>query len=127
MQKITSTAELRSAIALLETERVMQEQILKAEFHVAYERLNPANLVNSAMKNIVLSPHFVDNVLSTVIALATGYFSKQLVVGASSNILKKILGSFLQFGVSNVVVQYPDVIKSFQSIIQHLFRKKETQ
>jgi hypothetical protein len=60
------------------------------------------------------------------LGLATGYLSRKIVVGASGNIFRKLLGSILQFGVTNIVAQHPDVIKSIgQFIFQHIFRKKE--
>jgi hypothetical protein len=58
--------------------------------------------------------------------LTTGYLSKKLVVGFSGNIIRKLLGSILQLGVTNVVAQHPDSLKSLgQFIFQRIFHKKE--
>ena len=128
MQNITSTAELKNAIQLLEAEQAVKGQLLKEQFYLTYESLKPVNLLKSTLKDIASSPYLIDNILGTAMGLATGYLSKKIVVGASGNIFRKLFGSVLQFGVTNVVAQHPDAIKSFgQFIFQHIFRKKEIE
>lgn len=126
MQKITSTAELKNAIQLLEIEQAIKGQLLKEQFYRTRESLKPLNLLKGALKDIASSPYLIDDILGAAMGLATGYLSKKLVVGASGNMFKKLIGSVLQLGVTNVVAQHPDAIKSFgQFIFQHVFRKKE--
>jgi hypothetical protein len=58
--------------------------------------------------------------------LATGYLSKKIFIGASGNKIRKLIGSIMQFGITNVVTQNSDAIKSFgRSLFQHFFHKKE--
>jgi hypothetical protein len=58
--------------------------------------------------------------------LLSGVLSKKAIVGSSGNLMRKIIGSVLQVGVTNVVSQNSEVIKSVGlAIIQHFFRKKE--
>jgi len=126
MGNISSTADLKNAIQLLEVEQVLKGQMLKEQFFITYESLKPINLLKSALSELTSSPNLIDNILGTAVGLASGYLSKKLVVGASGNIFRKILGSVLQFGVTNVVTRQSDTIKSFgQYILQHLFHKKE--
>jgi len=48
------------------------------------------------------------------------------VVGTSGNIIRNLLGSVLQFGVTTAVAQHPETIKYVgQFIFQHLFSKKK--
>jgi hypothetical protein len=78
------------------------------------------------LKDIASSPHLINNVLGATIGLATGYVSKKIVVGASHNLFRKIMGSALQIGVANIVAQHPEAIKSLgQFIGQHILRKKK--
>ena len=126
MQKITSSAGLKSAIQLLEVEQAVKEQLLKEQFHFTYESLKPINILKNTFKNIVSAPSLHDNFLGTIMGLATGYFSKKIFVGTSGNIFRKLFGSVLQFGVTKIVSQHPDTIKSFgQFIVQHFLTKKE--
>jgi hypothetical protein len=60
------------------------------------------------------------------LSIATGYISKKIVVGASSNIIRRALGSIIQVGASKFISNHSDAIKSFGLMaIQQLFRKKE--
>jgi hypothetical protein len=127
MQTITSSAGLKNAIQLLEVEKAINEQLLKEQFYVAIESIKPFNILKSTFKEISSSSSFIDNVLGTTMGLATGYFTKKIFVGLSGNLIRKALGAIMQLGVTNVVAQHPDTIISFgRSVIQHFFRKKET-
>jgi hypothetical protein len=78
------------------------------------------------LKEITLSHDLTDNILGTASGLASGYLSKKIFIGASGNLFRKLIGSLLQFGVTTVVSQHPDVIKSLgKLIIQHLFARKK--
>jgi hypothetical protein len=126
MQNITSTAGLKNAIQLLEVEQAIKGQLLKEQFQITYESLKPINMLKSTLKDIISSPSLKDNLLSTTVGLAGGYLTKKIAVGATGKIFRKLIGSVLQFGVTSVVTQHPDAIKSFgKFIIQHISRKKE--
>jgi hypothetical protein len=126
MVNITSTAGLKNAIQLLEAEHAVKGQLLKEQFYITYESLKPLSLLKSSLKEISSSPYLIDNILGSAIGLATGYLSKKIFIGKSGNIIRRLIGSLLQFGVTKVVAQHPDDIKSIgQFIFQHIFRKKE--
>jgi hypothetical protein len=127
VQNITSTAELKNAIQLLEVEQGIKGQLLKEQFYITYESLKPVNLLKSTLNDIASSPYLKDNILNTFLGLATGYITKKIFIGASGNKFRKLIGSILQFGVVNFVSQHPEAIKSFgQLIFQHFLHKKET-
>jgi len=126
MKNITSAATLKNAIQLLEVEQAINEQLLKDQFYLTVESLKPVNLLKGTIKDIATSPFLIDNILGSVVGLATGYVTKKIVVGASSNILRKLLGSVVQVGVSNAVAKHPEEIKTLgQYIFQKIFRRKE--
>jgi hypothetical protein len=125
MENITSSAGLKNAIQLLEAEQTIQVQLLKEQFFLTYKSLKPVNILLGTLKDVALSPNLIDNILGTAVGLATGYLSKKIVIGASSNIVRKLFGSMLQLGVTNAVSQHPESIKSVgQFIFQHIFRKR---
>jgi F0F1-type ATP synthase assembly protein I len=77
------------------------------------------------LKEITSSQDLIDNIPGTLIGLASGYLSKKIFTGGSGNIIRKLLGSILQFGITNVVAKNSDVIKSTGlAIFQHFLQKK---
>lgn len=127
MENMNSSAELKKAIELLEAEQDVKLQLLKQQFYTAYESLRPANLIRSTLKEVTSSPYLIDNIVGSAVGLASGYFSKRMVVGASVNRVRRLLGSLLQFGVTNVIAHNADTIKSFgRHFLLHIFKKKET-
>ena len=125
MQNITSSAALKDAIQLLEVEQEIKGQFLKKQLYIAYESLKPLNLLKHTLKEITSSPYMIDNISGGVMGLVSGFLSRKIFVGASGNLIRKLIGSFLQFGVTNVVAQNSSVIRSVgQAIFHHFFRKK---
>jgi hypothetical protein len=124
MQNITSRKELRNAIQLQEEGHAIKKQLFKEQVYITFESLKPLNLLNSTLKDLYSSPYLNENILGSVVGIASGYFSKKIVVGASANILRKLFGTILQLGITYFVSQQYDVIKSFgQYIVKQIFRK----
>jgi hypothetical protein len=117
MDKITCAAELRIAIQTLEFERDIQGQILQEQFFVTFESLKPVNLIKSTLHEITSSPYLIDNMLGAIMGMVSGYVSKKIAVGTSHSLIRKILGSVLQFGITNVVAQHPDMLKTAGNFI----------
>jgi len=129
MENITTSIELKNAIQRLKVEQTIEEQLLKEQFYFTYESLKPINLLRSTIYDITTSPHLIDSILGTATGLATGYLSRKIMmIGASGNLFRKLLGSVMQLGVTNVVSQNPDKIKSIgQYIFQHILHKKRNE
>lgn len=128
MQKTHPYIEIRQRIKILEAEKIEQGQILKADLYELYESLKPINLIKKTMKEISTSPYLVDNLIDSSIGLASGYVSKKLLIGKSDNVLKRIFGNILQFGIGNMVAQHPEVIKSAGVFIfQHIFKNRNKE
>jgi hypothetical protein len=129
MQNITSAIELKNAIQLLEVEQAIDEQLLKEQFYMTYQYLKPINLLRNTIHEIATSPHLIDSILGTAAGLASGYLSRKLaMIGASGNLVRKLFGSALQLGVTTVVSQNPEAVKSVgQYIFQHILRKKRNE
>ena len=112
MDNITCAAELRIAIQTLEFERDIQGQVLKEQFFVTFESLKPVNLIKNTLHEITSSPYLIDNMLGAIMGMVSGYVSKKIAVGTSHSLIRKILGSVVQFGITNVVAQHPDMLKT---------------
>jgi len=128
MKKTSATVRLSESIQLLEVEQAEKGQIFKDQFVVAYESIKPINLIKNTLKEIATSPIIGDNVLGTLMGLGSGYLSRKLVVGGSSNIFRKLLGSILQFGVANAVASHPEAVRLIGGrIIKYVQKKKATK
>jgi hypothetical protein len=127
MENITSAVALKNAIQLLEADQAVKGQLLKEQFYLTYESLKPVNLIKNALHDISSSPYLIDNILSTSMGIASGFLTNKIFVGRSGNIIRNLLGTVLQFGVTNVVAQHPAAIKSLGEIImQFLIHRKRT-
>lgn len=126
MENITTTEELKNAIELLEFEQTYKWQIVKEQLLVVHEGLKPLNLIKSTISDATSSPYLIDNILGATVGLASGYVSRKIIIGRSANVLRKLIGSGLQFVVTNVVARHADSIKTVgQTIYQYFRRKKE--
>jgi len=126
MKKLTAVSALRDSIQLLEVEQTAKGLILKEHLYITYETLKPINILKKTLNDISSSPYLVDNIMGTSMGIASGFLTKRIFVGASGNLIRKLLGSVLQFGVTNVVAQHPDTIKSVGQLLLQLFlRRKE--
>ena len=126
MENITCAAELKIAIQELEFQHSLQGKLLQEDFFIAYENLKPANLIKNTLSEITSSPYLIDNMMGAVTGLISGYVSKKIAVGTSHNLFRKIMGSVLQFGVTNLVAQNPDALKTVGNwVIQLLFHRTE--
>jgi hypothetical protein len=126
MEKITSVSGLKNAIQLLEDDQAVKGQLLKEQFQLTYEGFKPAKLMQSTFKEMVSSPYLIENIIDTSISIATGYLAKRVVVGASSNLIRRLLGSALQLGVTSLVTKNQHKIKAIgHSIFQNLFHKNK--
>jgi hypothetical protein len=125
MEKITSTTGLKNAIQLLEAEKAADWQLFKEQLTITYKSFKPINLLTGSFKNMASSPYLIENILGTTLGLATGYLSKKIIVGESVNIFRKLFGSILQLGVTNIVAHHRGAIKSFgRLVLQRFLRKK---
>jgi hypothetical protein len=126
MEKITCAAELKIAIQNLKFEQEIQGQLLKEHFFLTFDSLKPANLIKNALQDITSSPYLLDNMLGSVMGMFSGYLSKKIAVGTSHNLFRKMAGSLLQFGVTNLVAQHSDILKSVGNfIIDRIHNRKE--
>ena len=124
MENINSAAELKLAIQEKQFEQAIQGELLKEQLLLTFESLKPISLIKNTLAEITSSPYLVENMFGAITGLVTGYVSKKIAIGTSHNIFRKIMGSALQFSVTNLVAQHPDILKNIgQSIIEKIFHK----
>jgi hypothetical protein len=113
MQKITSQIELRVAIQQLEQQQLIEEKLLKEQLNLAYNSVKPANILLNTIKDLGGSSELKNNLLNASVGLGAAYVSKKLFKGKSVQPLKKLIGSALIAGITNLVAENSDVIKLF--------------
>lgn len=124
MQEIHSSADLKAAILLLESRQLEEKIQLKEQFHDTYESIKPINLIKTTFREAAASHELKENMLSLSVSLTAGYLSQALFVRVSNNPLKKLLGTALLFGITNVVAKNPQAIQELGSAIFQLIAHK---
>jgi hypothetical protein len=127
MQNITNASELKKAIELLQAEQLVKGQILKEQFYLTTGNFKPLNLLKGSISDLASSPYLIENILGTTLGLTTGFLSRKIFIWGSGNIFRKLFGTALQVGVTNLVAKHPDAVRSIGSFIfKKVFRRKET-
>ena len=121
MEPIKTQYELRAAILRLEYQQAEEGRALKEQFQTAYNSVKPANIILNTLKDLGDSDFIKDGILNTSVGFGTGYLSKMLFQGVVNSPIKKLLGSALMFGITNVVAKNPDGIKAMAKKIFNLF------
>jgi len=125
MKKKSAAMELKETIENLEYEQSAKGLILKEQLYNTYETLKPINILKKTLQDVSASPYLIDNILGSAVGMTSGFLSKRIFVGTSGNLLRKLLGSILQFGITNAVAQHPDTIKSVGQFIMQLLRRRK--
>lgn len=85
----------------------------------------PVNIIRNTLKKFFGRSDLIDDLSGSAMGAAGGLLMKKIIIGKSGNAFKKLIGSLLQMGISNIVTQNSDLIKSVgHGIIQYLFGKK---
>jgi hypothetical protein len=124
MEQIKTQRDLRAAILRLELQQTEEAKALKEQFHLAYNSVKPANIILNTLKDLGDSSFVKDGFLNTTVGLGTGYLSKMVFQGVVNSPIKKLLGSALMFGITNVVAKNPDAIKAMAKKFFNLFGKR---
>ena len=105
---VLNTKDLATAIKRLERKRMVMEEDLQNHFHVILEDLKPANIIKNTLHEVQESIPLKHNLLKIALGLGAGYFSRKLIVGKSAGLVKKVLGTALQFGITQFVAKKND-------------------
>jgi hypothetical protein len=124
MEKISTAADLKAFILVLEVKQEEERLLMKKEFHQAYESMKPINLIKSTFKEVAQSQDIKNNLVNTGVGLAAGYVSKALFEGATHSPLRKLLGTALMFGITNVITKNPETVKKVTNGIVDFVKSK---
>lgn len=126
MEPISSIAELKNSIQLLEIEHAENRKQLKEQFYAAYETFKPVNLLRSTLKDITSSPNMIENILGTSLGLAAGLASNLLFKGMAGPGIRRVLSPILQSGVTSFVAKNTGSLRTKgEMALLRLFRNKK--
>jgi hypothetical protein len=125
MKKASLETGLGDSIIQLERKRAVEEKLLREQFHLTIDSMKPINLIKSTFKDAVESQDFKKDIISTSVGLTAGYLSKIVFQGVMNTPLKKLLGSLLMFGITNVVARNPETVKSLAKGAFKMIRGKQ--
>jgi hypothetical protein len=119
LERIANTTDLDVAIKRLERRKKLMEEDIKDQVHVLLESLKPKNILKHTIHEVQESTELKHNLFKVALGLGAGYFSRKLVIGKSAGLVKKALGTALQYGITNFVAK-----KNEKSEEPYMHRKK---
>lgn len=125
MKSITTSADLKNAIRVLELEQKNNLLAIKEEVDLLQESLKPANIIKSTFKKMVDVPDLKAGIVNTVIGVVSGIMTKKLVLGKTHNPISKLLAVAMEMLVANKVTKNADFIRITGSMLLNKFFKKK--
>jgi hypothetical protein len=122
MKVLNKTDALNEAITILKRKQEIELKALTEQFSKTYESLKPINLVKNTIQQVTNSSDVKSNLVDNLIGLSTGFLSKKLLFGNSTNPIKKVAGTLLQFAITNVVSKHSNPIKN---MVASLLKKND--
>jgi hypothetical protein len=103
MKAPKQTDILDHKIATLKIKRATAFTELKEQYFVVHNSITVSNIVNQGITEIYKTAINKDNLYTNIASVLGGYLTKRLVVGASKNPFKQILGYGVQFAVTQLI------------------------
>jgi hypothetical protein len=107
---IHSMDSLHNALRTLEQRQSSEGEALREHFRLTYETMRPANLIKSALTEVTQSQDLKDHLVSTGVGLVAGHASKAVFESVSDSPMKGLVGTAIQFGITNAVARHPEVV-----------------
>lgn len=124
MNNINNLSELRREIESLRLQQDSDVLALKEQAKITYESLKLVNLLKGVLNDLTSTLDFKDGLINTSLGLGVGYLTKKVVLGATYNPLKQLMGVLLQSTVTNIVSKNGDDLKeSVYKLIGNLVKK----
>ena len=110
--EIKTADNLKAAIRHLEEKEALQKATLINEFRSTVSNLNPVNIIKNTFSELTNNSTLTNTIINTTTGLGAGLLFKELIVGKSNNIFKKIAGTAVERGVANIVAKNSHWIRS---------------
>lgn len=124
MKPIRSNEELELAIMELQTKKNRQLEELKDHWEVTRHEIAPANLLKDGVKDAFKSPDFKSGLFKGILSLGAGFITRNVLLGPSTGIVGKLIGTVAQTGAASLAYNKSDVIRKKGLPILSNFLKK---
>ena len=124
MKKITLETSLRDAILKLEIQQAEDGKILREHFYQTIDSMKPINLIKNTFKDAVASRELKGDILTTSVGLTAGLISKIVFAGVMKSQLRKLIGTALMFGITNLVARNPEMVRLVGKSFFSLFKRR---
>lgn len=122
---INNSYELEAAIIELEKRKVIQETLLKEQFHAVKESMKPMNIIKNSFSKLTHTPEIRDGVFKTIAGVGIGLLTKNMFLGKAIPLVKSLVGNAVESNLDKTIKNGADTIKAYGTAIYHnLFGKK---
>jgi hypothetical protein len=102
-KKISDMSDVEARVKQLQALQVQQLEEIKSSFRAVGDSLTPANLLKGALRTVVSTPGLKTTAIDGAISAGAGLLGRKLVVRGSGNLIRKAVGTAVQFVLSNFV------------------------
>jgi hypothetical protein len=124
MQEIKTVIQLKEAIQLLQFKRKEEELGLKNEISILFEKIQPINIIQDTVNELVESKSLQTDVIDLGVGTATGFAIRKLIVGESKNPIAQVIGRMIEQTVSQKIISNRVVIHNIGRNVLNLFSTK---
>lgn len=121
MTEIKNTLQLLEAIESLKIIRKLEEQELKEEFKALFEKIQPINIIQDTVNELVESKSLQTDVIDLGVGTATGFAIRKLIVGETKNPIAQVIGRMIEQTVSQKIISNRVVIHKIGRNVLNLF------
>lgn len=123
---INNSKDLQAAIIELEKRKVIQESLLKEQFHLFKESMSPLNIIKRQFSKITHTPEISNGVMKTVAGVGIGLLTKNMFLGKAIPLVKSLMGNAVETSVDKSIKHGADTIKAYgTAIFNNIFGKKK--
>lgn len=125
---ISNSKDLQTAIVELEKRRVIQESLLKEQFHLFKESMSPLNIIKRQFSKITHTPEISNGVMKTVAGVGIGLLTKNMFLGKAIPLVRSLMGNAVETSVDKSIKHGADTIKAYGSaIFNNIFKKSKSK
>ena len=107
--------ELR--IQALEEQQKLELVLIKEDIRSIFSSLSPFEIIKNAIGSENTSESLSSNLIGDVIGMSTGFISKKLMFGTTSNPFKKVIGSIMQFAIARFVANNSERLQAIGEVL----------
>jgi hypothetical protein len=127
MQQIHNEADIEQAIVLLEKKQQEEEAILRQQVVLIGESLMPITIIKNTIKEAAAAHDLKNDFFKAIVGITAGYLTKVVLESTTDNPAKKVVGTAVIYGVAEMVVNNPDIIKSVGKGVFNAFKLNPTR